>query len=321
MFLGLTMADESVVRVWSGNTEFNKKLYEVLSKEEGNVFFSPLSVHTILSLVSQGSEKQTLAEFNHVLNVTYDVARNGYKSVMTSLNNVQDVKLHIANKVYLKDNYKLKSSFKDVAVQNYLAEVENVNFAETEKAATTINKWVEGKTNNKIKELISPNDLDEFTRMVLVNAVYFKGEWLHKFKKTSTSKMPFRTSATDSKEVDMMFQTDDFNYAEIDELDAQVLELPYKNKDVSMFILLPKKVDGIKELEAKMKDYDLSTVHEKMRSTEVKVFLPKFKVETTMQLNEPLKKVFTISDMISSSERYFDCFFLPDWTSEGIWGC
>lgn len=288
------MASEKSLKVSQGNSHFTKNLYEILSKEEGNVFFSPISVHTILSLVSQGSAKDTLAAFNYVLNVTHDVARDGYKDVMTTLNNVKDVKLHIANKVYVKDSYKLKEGFKSVATQNYLSEVEGVNFEENEKAAKSINSWVEGKTNNKIHDLISKDDLDSLTRMVLVNAIYFKGDWLHQFPKENTKKDKFYTSETDSVIVDMMYQSDKFNYAEIDELDAQVLELKYKNEDVSMFIILPKERTGIKKLEEKLKDYDLSTIRQKLYRTEVKVWLPKFKVETTMELNEPLKKVCII---------------------------
>lgn len=287
------MANEKSLKVSQGNQRFTQNLYEVLSKEEGNVFFSPISVHTILSLLSQGSKTQTLSAFNHVLNVTHDVAKEGYQDIMSTLNNVPDVKLHIANKVYIKVTYKLNEAFKSIATQNYFSEVEAVNFADSEKAVKTINTWVEDKTNNKIKDLLQKDDVDADTRMVLVNAIYFKGDWLHKFDEKNTKKEKFYTSETDSVEVDMMYQSHDFKYAEIEDLDCQVLELPYSNTNVSMVILLPKQRTGIKQLEEKLKDYDLTTVRDKLYKTEVKVWLPRFKVETKMNLNEPLKKVST----------------------------
>lgn len=182
------MADERALKVSNGNREFSKRLYDILSKEDGNVFFSPLSVHTVLSLLSQGAEKDTLSQLNYALNVTHDDAKEGYKSVMSSVNNIKDVVLHIANKVYVKDSYKLNKNFEDVARSNYFSEVEGVNFAEAANAAAKINNWVEQKTNNKIKDLIKPDDLDALTRLVLVNAIYFKGDWLHQFKKDNTKK-------------------------------------------------------------------------------------------------------------------------------------
>lgn len=287
----VAMADEKALKVSQGNNLFSKELYKILSKGEGNVFFSPLSAHTILSLVHQGAAGKTNEALERALHLPQKDAQEGFKSVMTSLNNIENVTLHIANKVYVQQNYKLKSSFQKIAVDNYFADSELLNFADNTNSANAINKWVEDKTNKKIQNLIDPSSLDSLTRMVLVNAIYFKGDWLHQFKKTLTKKEKFYTSNTDSIDVDMMFQEHSFRYADLKSLDAQVLELPYKNKAVSMIIILPKARDGITELEKKLETFDLTTLDKQLHQVDVKVSLPKFKIATTMKLNEPLKEV------------------------------
>lgn len=197
----------------------------------------------------------------------------------------------IANKVYVMNGYEVKSEFKELATKSFDSEAESVNFGENEAAAKNINGWVEDKTKNKIKDLIDPSVLDGLTRMVLVNAIYFKGSWAKQFNKERTEKADFWTSETDKKQVDMMFVKDHFRYASIPELDATAIELPYANSSLVMLVILPNEKTGLAKVESGLANVDLAEISSRMHKTEVNVYMPKFKVEYDLTLNKPLQKV------------------------------
>lgn len=294
--------------VLQGNGLFTKQLYSILAKTEGNVFFSPISIHAILSLSAQGSGGSTREAFIKTLNVpSIEGTAEGYKDVMDKLNNVEDVALYMANKVYIKDSYKLKESFKTVITKYFSSEIQSINFSNNEVAAKTINSWVENKTNQKIRDLIRPNDLDDLTRLVLVNAIYFKGKWAEPFPVEATTTEKFYVNDNDAIDVQMMHVSKKFFYKEDEQLDAKVLELPYVNKDVSMIIILPNKRNGIAELEQKLVDVDLTKITENMYKPEVEVSLPKFKIETTMELKGPLSEVRFFYQMPFIISFIIDC--------------
>lgn len=197
----------------------------------------------------------------------------------------------IANKVYVMNGYTIKQQFHEIATKSFDSETESVNFAESAPTAQKINGWVEDKTKNKIKDLIDPSLLDDLTRMVLVNAIYFKGSWATQFKKERTEKADFWTSETESKKVDMMFVKDHFRYGAVPELDATAIELPYANSTLSMLVILPNQKTGLAKVEEGLANIDLAEVSKKLHKTEVNVYLPKFKVEYDLSLKKPLEKV------------------------------
>lgn len=287
------MASEQSAQVLRGNAGFGKNLYNVLARNSNeNLVFSPLSAHTVLALAYQGAAGDTAKAFASTLQLPESKsAADGYKNVMGSLNNVPNVTLHIANKVYVKSGVKLKSSFEQVARNSFYSEVEPVEFAQAAAAAKTINSWVENKTNKKIKDLISSDSLSDLTRLVLVNAVYFKGNWADKFDAAHTKKEPFYLNDNDKIDVDMMHIKKNFRFGENQDLDATILELPYTNKDLSFVVILPNAKNGIKKLEEKLASTDLTTLTNQLYSTEVNVALPKFKIETKIDLQPILKQV------------------------------
>ncbi|XP_076270449.1 serine protease inhibitor 3/4-like isoform X5 [Rhynchophorus ferrugineus] len=293
VLLHLTMASkEELQTVIQGNGLFTKQLYSVLAKKEGNVFFSPISVHAVLSMAYQGAGGSTYEALTNSLNVpNHSIAAKGYNSVLGQLNNVSGIELSMANKIYIKEGYELQSEFQEVTAKQFLSAVEPVNFNESEKAAKTINTWVEEKTKEKIKDLVKAEDLNEDTRLVLLNAIYFKGNWASKFDAAETRPQKFYINNNDSIEVQMMKKKSKYNYKEDRTLDAQVLELPYSNPDISMIIILPNKRDGIVKLEEKLANVDLTKITENMYKPEVIVSLPKFKIETEIDLNGPLQEL------------------------------
>lgn len=199
--------------------------------------------------------------------------------------------LKIANKIYTMKGYSVKQSFRDVATKSFNSDAQDLDFKDNTKSAGIINSWVEEQTNNKIKDLVAPDSLDGDTRMVLVNAIYFKGFWTYQFDPKATYRAPFFLNDKDSVEVDFMRVKKHFKYGAIEKLEATAVELPYKDSDISMLIILPNDRNGLSALESKLHTIDLAEISSRMHSQEVNVELPKFKIEFDIELNEPLQKV------------------------------
>lgn len=189
------------------------------------------------------------------------------------------------------NNFSVKKSFNDVASKSFASESQSLDFGQNVQSAKTINTWVEDNTNNKIKDLIAPDNLSGDTRMVLVNAIYFKGFWTYQFDPKKTFKAPFYLNDVDSVETDFMKIKKNFKYGAIPNMDATAIELPYKDSDISMLIILPNTKTGLSALEAQLNTIDLAEISSKMHSQEVNVEIPKFKIEFKIELNDPLKKV------------------------------
>lgn len=199
--------------------------------------------------------------------------------------------LSIANQIYVKTGFQLNKNFQEVAVNNFFSGIDALDFAKNVESAKAINQFVEEKTREKIKDLIKPNMLNADTRVVLVNAIYFKGDWEHQFKKENTREGDFYISETETVPVNFMHSKKRFNYGVFDDLDATALEMKYANSNFSFVIVLPNSRTGLSALESKLKTFDLAKISEKMYSQEVQVTIPKFKVEFEINLNDALKKV------------------------------
>ena len=195
-------------------------------------------------------------------------------------------------------NYSVKRSFNDVATKSFASEAQTLDFSQKIESASTINQWVESNTNNKIKDLISSDSLGSDTRMVLVNAIYFKGFWTYQFNPKNTFKAPFYLNDQDTVEVDFMKTKNYFKYGSLPDLDATAIELPYKDSDITMLIILPNTKTGLSALEAKLNTIDLAEVSKKLYSQEVNVEIPKFKIEFNIELKEPLEKVCLIPSLL-----------------------
>ncbi|XP_049775716.1 serpin B4-like isoform X2 [Schistocerca cancellata] len=289
------MAEEvnvALQNISQANNVFTFDMYKVLAAEPGNLFFSPISIQVILALTFLGAKGNTAKEIARGLRLPEDsaVVEDGVGAVMNRLQDSNDVLLDIANRIFLKEGYGIKEGFNQSAIR-FKAGVEEVDFLQEPQARKIINDWVESKTNNKIKDIIPPDVLNNDTRMVLVNAIYFKGEWLKKFEKRDTYPLPFRSAVGSAKNVDMMFQVEEFKYTEISDLNCQVLLLPYKGERLSMMIFLPREVDGLASLEEKLASFSLQDTVNNMYETSVHLYLPKFKMEYSKQLNDALTRL------------------------------
>ncbi len=302
--------DQEIEAIVKGNNQFALELYARLRAKEGNIFFSPYSISTALAMTYAGGRNQTEAQMAKVLHFptgqigsepnenptsaivwTRERFSSAFGKVVKDLNargKQGKYELHIANALWGQRGYGFLKEFLNLVERYYGGCLNEVDFiGATERTRQTINGWVEEKTNNKIKELIARGVLDSMTRLVLTNAIYFKGNWASQFKKERTKDAPFTLLDGSKINVPMMNQTADFNYIETESF--QGLELPYIDNELSMVILLPKKVDGIGELEKTLTQENLHKWLVTLRKREVIVLVPKFKETSEFTLADVLK--------------------------------
>jgi serpin B len=260
-----------------------------------NAIFSPASIHVALGMTYAGARGATADEMARVLG--YDRAggqavHDLFGTLGTSLAKLEhkDQSFHMVNRLFGQAKYDWSKAYLALTDKKYGASLEPVSFAtDPEKVRLHINSWVEDQTNKKIKDLLPKDSLSRDTRLVLTNAVYFKGSWLHQFDKRATQDTGFFARGKTSAKVPMMKQIDQFNLG--GNADAAVLELPYSHGDIAMDIILPRKNDGLPALEAKLDGAGLVKLLATMKSTNVDVAVPKFKVRSSVSMKDMLSKL------------------------------
>ncbi|XP_001505689.2 serpin B6-like [Ornithorhynchus anatinus] len=279
----------------AASSTFALNLLKILGEKDPqeNVFYSPLSIFSALAMVYQGARKNTSAQMAQVLALNQDGEfRQGLQALLTEINKsgTQYV-LKTANRLFGEKSYDFLSSFKEDCLKFYNAELEQVNFAqESEKSREHINAWVEGKTEGKISELLSAGSIDPLTKLVLVNALYFKGKWDKEFKKDNTRERAFKISKSKEKPVQMMYKKATFKFTYIGKVSTQILELPYVGEELSMLIMLPNENTDLSTVEKELSYEKFAdwTNPDMMDSTEVEVFLPRFKLQENYDLKSVL---------------------------------
>ncbi|XP_067272894.1 leukocyte elastase inhibitor-like [Pseudorasbora parva] len=283
------------------NSLFALDLYRALSASnaEGNMFFSPLSVSAALAMVYLGARGDTAKEMEKVLSFSsVSDVHSHFESLTSSINSPSaSYILKLANRLYGEKTFSFLPEYLESTLKLYHAELQPVDFTgAAEDSRKLINTWVEEQTENKIKDLLQPGVVTEMTRLVLVNAIYLKGDWMDKFNARDTQEMPFKINQNKSRPVEMMYHEQTFPIRSIPEHDLQVLELPYKHKQLSMLILLPNETqdgsDPLLKLESELTlDNLLDWTKRDEMSTRMKVYLPKFKVEFESSLSDTLYRM------------------------------
>jgi serpin B len=265
-------------------------LYQkIATAKNGNVIMSPLSIQSATSLAYFGTSGKTEQEMKAAMHYN-ELSRNQIADSFADLQGKikETTGLNIANKIFLNNGFSVKPSFQEVATKSFESKTETVNFGESKKAAKFINDWVESKTNDKIKDLINPESLSSNTKMVLVNAIYFKGVWVNPFDEKDTKKSKFFLNDQDTVDTDFMFTDEFFQYGKIRSLGASVLELPYEDTDFSLMIILPDSRTGLSRLETRLNEIDLEEVSSNLLTHKTRLYLPKFKIECEVDLKEVL---------------------------------
>jgi serpin B len=277
--------------VVEGNNAFAFALYGQLQNRNGNLFFSPESISTALAMAYAGARGNTATEMAKTLHFTLPQQQlnPAMGALLSDLNAAHDgYQLSVANALWAQQGYTFLDTFLQLLKTDYGAGLNQVDFkGATEAARLTINRWVEQKTQDKIKDLLQPGTVAPSTRLVLTNAIYFKGDWQTQFDKAQTRDEDFYTSQAQTKKVAFMHREGSFSY--FDGGTFQLLEIPYKSKELSLVVLLPKDRGGLpaleKSLTASNTEQWLSQV---VQFDKVIVALPKFKSTQQFELGSTL---------------------------------
>jgi serpin B len=282
--------------VAEGDNQFALQLYQALRGNEGNLFFSPYSISTALAMTyagARGDTQQQMAQVLHLPSMTQEQLAQAFGEIIKDLNKRGGggkYELRVANALWGQQGYKFLPAFTELVEKQYGGMLRTVDFVTAaEQARQTINAWVDRQTNGKIKDLIGPGVLNAMTRLVLTNAIYFKGNWASQFEKDRTRDQPFTLVDGKQVQVPMMNQQARFGYAETDAL--QALEIPYVGDELSMVVLLPRKTDGIKELQEQLTGENLSKWLGQIGKREVIVWMPKFKMTDKFDLSKTLQSM------------------------------
>src|ERR1700693_1331945 len=222
--------------VESGN-RFAFDLYERLRRADGNLFFSPASISVALAMGYAGAAENTAAEMAKTLHLAMPKGQvnEEMRALLASwkvTDKKQGFRLDVANRLWGQEGYKFLAEYLQVTRDDYGAELARLDFRQPEAARHAINQWIEEQTQDNIKNLIASPDAVRDARLVLTNAVYFKGEWQEQFKKYLTKDDEFHVSATRAIKAPLMRQEHRFRYLAADKL--QLLELPYGTGSLSM---------------------------------------------------------------------------------------
>ena len=285
----LATADRTAVT--EGNNVFAVALYGRLRHQSGNLFFSPESISTALAMAYAGARGSTASEMAKTLDFTLppDKLHPAMGAQLRDLNAPHEgYQLSVANALWAQQGYTFLDDFLSLLKTDYGAGLNQVNFkGATEAARLTINQWVEQKTQDKIKDLLQPGALGSDTRLVLTNAIYFKGDWETQFEKAQTRDEDFHLSPAQKTTAPLMHREGRFSY--FDGGTFQILEIPYQSKELSMIIFLPKDAGGLSTLEQSLTGSNLQQWLGKLASVpKVIVTMPKFKMTQQFELGSTL---------------------------------
>ena len=295
------------------NTAFALDLYAHVSRTPGNLFFSPYSISTCLALTYAGARGDTETQMSQVLHFSTDQRQThsafGELQRQLDAQKQKGIQLDIANALWAQQGEPFLPAFLKIARDDYQASVQQADFSTSADVVTReINRWVAQKTEDKIQDILSPGSVNDRTRLVLANAIYFKGAWASRFDPAATSPQPFHVSESDQAEVPLMRRVADAGYAENNDL--QAVELPYCGGGLSMVILLPRQIGALDRLEQQLSPGFLAGLLAQMEPQKVEVYLPRFKLEFGLTLNDMLAQM-GIPDAFLLEKADFSGFYGP----------
>ncbi|MDH7486987.1 MAG: serpin family protein [Anaerolineae bacterium] len=283
--------------VVAGNSAFAFDLYQALREAEGNLFYSPYSISAALAMTYAGARGDTELQMADTLHFTLPQARlhpafNGLDQMLAQRGkgaagkDEQGFRLNIVNAIWGQKDYAFLAEFLDLLAENYGAGLRLLDFVRApEEARLIINEWVSEQTEGRIKDLIPQGLIDELTRLVLTNAIYFNAAWAQPFQEELTADGPFYLLDGSQVTVPMMRQTESFGYGEGQ--GYQAVELPYDGQELSMVILLPEK-GNFEPFEAALSAEGVQAIVQGLQQRQVALTLPRFKFESAFALADTL---------------------------------
>lgn len=277
------------------SNELAMDLYQQLAKQDGDFVFSPASISLAFAMTWAGAHGDTASQMAKVLHfdslADAHASHAGLLKLLAAADKSKGVELAVANKIWAHRGYPFAKQFLDLTAAQYGAKLELVDFKlKYEPTRKLINAWVMKQTRKRIADLLPDGSLDEETRMVLVNAIYFKGAWAKKFDKQLTADGAFTLADGKTVDVPLMNQSGTFKFAHRDEV--SLIELPYRDSDLTMVLILPDDVAGLPAVEKKLSANTLAGwIGSMVEREDVELTIPRF--ETTFEL----KLAKTLADL------------------------
>jgi len=273
------------------NNQFGFEFYQEI-KSNNNFVFSPASISSAFAMTYNGAQGNTFNEMAQVFHFNKNLSEfnTDYKNLFTLNENQKDFQFYNANSLWIQEGMEIKQNFLDVNKTYYGASLNLLDFKnDSEKSRITINNWVSEKTKNKINDLLNPSTIDNATRLVLVNALYFKGAWKKQFKKEQNTKDKFQVAKRDFIEADFMNTSVNTWYYQDNY--AEIIDIPYSDDDYSLMIIVPKSYRKIKKLEKKLDQEFYNNYINYKEKKQVKLSIPKFNIKSDYDLGETLVKM------------------------------
>lgn len=276
--------------------DFTLDIYKHVVKDHtaDNVFMSPSSMMVVLAMLHVGARNKTEDQMSKVLKFEKldknSLLRKLETFVSTLKKGSKSVTLKTANRLFPHTDKTILEEYISMVSKHFMADVKSMDYtSKAEAARQEINKWVESETNNKIVNLLPGGSLNSLTAMVVVNAIYFKGNWATQFEPRSTKEGNFTKLNAEKVKVKMMQKRmKKVKYGENRSLACKILELPYEGEELAMVIFLPNSNDGLPALEKQLTLNNLLEMVSDTHTGTVDVLLPKFKLETSLELKTVL---------------------------------
>uniref|UniRef100_A0A7C4L344 Serpin family protein n=1 Tax=Bellilinea caldifistulae TaxID=360411 RepID=A0A7C4L344_9CHLR len=283
----------------NGNNAFALDLYQRLAQERGNLFYSPYSISLALAMTYAGARGETEQQMAQTLHFTLPQEQLHPAFNMLDLNlrpleqkpasrEEQPFQLNIANSLWGQAGFDFLPEFLDLLAENYGAGMYRVDYNEPEAARQRINRWVEEQTREKIKDLIAEGVLNPLTRLVLVNAIYFKGAWVYPFDEGATREAAFTLLDGSQVTVPMMSLAKNLLY--LRGPNYQVVRLPYQDSAMGMLVIIPDE-GQFEEVEKAISPQLLEEIRTSYSLTALRLSMPRFKVESSFNLSQTLAEM------------------------------
>lgn len=292
------VSEEALSTLVQGNNEFAFDLYQQVRGEDGNLFYSPYSISTALAMTYAGARGETEQQMADTLHFTLpqDQLHSAFNLLNLQLTQQSEQKqseedtpftLNIANALWGQSGYGFEQDFLELLAANYGAGMRLLNFGENpEEARRIINEWVSEQTEGKIEDLLQRGVITPDTRLVLTNAIYFNAVWQHTFEESQTSDDTFTLLDGSEVTVPMMSQTNRFAYVQGE--GYQAIQLPYRNSNSSMIVLLPA-AGEFEAFEASLSADRVGEITDQLEMSAVALTMPTFEYETPLNLSKTLE--------------------------------
>ena len=289
------------------NNRFALDLFKNINSKSQNTFFSPYSISAAIAMTYAGSRSETEKQINEVFhfgsnNTDLYNKYNALLRYMNSLNAPDLLSIYTANSIWAQKDFKFKPAYIEILRSKFNSELKLLDFIkDPERSRIQINTWVEQQTNQKIKDLIPQGMIDQLTRLVLVNTIYFKAAWDLPFNEKATKKENFFINNSDS--VLSNFMIAENVYKLYQDKTYTAIEMPYAKAKLSMLLILPSSKDGLVELQKQLNIEFYSNILDKLSPVKVKLHLPSFTIESEFELSAMLKSM-GMNDAFSDSADF-----------------